>query len=68
MTKVSDLVPSTSGSALKCGAETIVKLGLIFVASSFDSGLINIFLANKLCHANSLMTVSFNIVSLSLPA
>ena len=68
MTNVSDLVPSTSGSALKWGADTIVKLGLIFLASSLDSGRINILCANKLCQANSLITVNFKRESLSLPA
>lgn len=68
MINVSEFVPSTSGLALKCGADTIVKLALISCASSLDFGRINMFWANKLCQASSLITVNFNCDSSSLPA
>ena len=66
--KVSDLVPSTSGLALKVGAETIVNPGSIFNPSSLVSGSINKSLANRLCHANSFTTRIFKRVSSSAPA
>ena len=68
MTNVSLCVPSNLGLALKWGAETIVKLGFIFWASSIDSGRINMLRANKLCQANSFITLSLRRDSLSLPA
>ena len=67
-TKTSDFVPSTSGSALNVGAETIVNSGSIARASSFVSGRINIVFANMLCQLNSLTTCSLSCVCGSAPA
>src|SRR5699024_2025919 len=67
-TNTSELVPSTAGSALNVGADTIVNSGLIANASSFVSGRINIVLANMLCQLNSFTTCSLSCVCGSAPA
>src|SRR3970040_1337667 len=53
--KASERVPSVAGLALKLGAATIVYSGTCWW--TFDqSGRMNMLRANRLCHANSLMT------------
>src|SRR5699024_3040088 len=54
-TNVSEVVPSTLGSALQVGADKIVNPGS---CSSYSSsvGVINNLSANKLCQAYSLIT------------
>ena len=67
MINVSECVPSVSGSALKCGAERMVK-GCACGSLSSVSGLINSWRANKLCHANSFTTVIGSLYFSSAPA
>ena len=56
MMNVSEPVPSTSGSALKFGADTIVK-SAAKEAKSSAVGRMNNWWQNKLCHAYSLITL-----------